>query len=212
MDVHTFTCGPLQTNAYLIVCPKTRTAAFIDPAPMSASALTGAAHDLGVQPDKILLTHSHWDHITDVATVKKRFPVPVLVHPADAPNLQEPGTDGLPLFLPCKGVMPDILLADQQEIEVGTLRFQVIHTPGHTPGGVCYYEPQAKILIAGDTLFQGSIGNLSLPTANPEAMWTSLDNLASLPADTTVYPGHGPATTIGAETWLPNARNVFGGY
>ena len=212
MDVHTFTCGPQQTNAYLIVCPKTRTAAFIDPAPMSASALTGAAHDLGVQPDKILLTHSHWDHITDVATVKKRFPVPVLVHPADAPNLQEPGTDGLPLFLPCEGVKPDILLADQQEIEVGTLRFQVIHTPGHTPGGVCYHEPQAKILIAGDTLFQGSIGNLSLPTANPEAMWTSLDKLASLPADTTVYPGHGPATTIGAETWLPNARNVFGGY
>jgi len=212
MDVHTFTCGPLQTNAYLVVCPETQTAAFVDPAPMSASVLSDTTHDLAVQPDKILLTHSHWDHIADVATLKKRFPVPVYVHPEDAPNLQKPGSDGLPLFLRCEGVVPDSLLEDQQEIPVGKLRLQVIHTPGHTPGGVCFYEPQAGVLLAGDTLFQGSIGNLALPTANPDDMWNSLDQLAALPPSTKVYPGHGPSTTIGAESWLPDARRLFGGY
>lgn len=177
---------------------------------MSTEVLTNATHDLGVKPDKILLTHSHWDHIADVASLKKRFPIPVFIHPADAPNLQKPGSDGLPLFLRCEGVIPDMLIKDQQEIHVGNLRLTVIHTPGHSPGGVCFYESTAGILIAGDTLFQGSIGNLSLPTANPDSMWDSLDKLAVLPPATQVYPGHGPSTTIGAESWLPEARRLFG--
>ncbi len=86
---------------------------------------------------------------------------------------------------------------------------KVIHTPGHSPGGVCFYLPSEKILFSGDTLFRGTIGNLSLPTARPDLMWDSLKKLAALPPETKVYPGHGGPTTISAEKWIAHAKGKF---
>jgi glyoxylase-like metal-dependent hydrolase (beta-lactamase superfamily II) len=83
-------------------------------------------------------------------------------------------------------------------MRVGEVEFQVIHTPGHTPGCVCFWFPKEDLLVSGDTLFQGSIGRLDLPTARPKLMWGSLQKLAQLPANTRVIPGHGQETTIGA--------------
>ncbi len=210
MIIESFCCGPFGTNSYIVGCTETQQAAIIDPSPQSSQLLKDYITKHRLTPTKILLTHSHWDHIADVATMKRLYPVPVQIHPEDAPNLIQPGSDGLPAFLTCEAVQPDAYLKDGDIVAIGNLRFQVIHTPGHSPGGICLYEPKQGVLISGDTLFHQSIGNLSLPTAEPERMWTSLDKLAKLPPQTRVFPGHGPSTTIGAEDWLSNARNIFG--
>jgi glyoxylase-like metal-dependent hydrolase (beta-lactamase superfamily II) len=107
-------------------------------------------------------------------------------------------------------VEPSILMQEGDQIPVGHLNFSVMHTPGHTPGGVCFYEPQQGILFSGDTLFKGTIGNLSFPTCQPDEMWPSLEKLSRLPRATQVYPGHGPATTIKQENWLGRAKDIFG--
>ena len=132
------------------------------------------------------------------------------MHPLDAANLQEPGSDRLPSWLNIEGVKPDGFLNEGDVVAVGNMQFHVIHTPGHSPGGICLYCKEQDVLFSGDTLFRGSIGNLSLPTSQPKLMWNSLDKLAKLPPSTKVYPGHGPATTIGKESWLPEAQQRFG--
>lgn len=210
MIVKNFPSGPFETNAYVIACNKSRFAVAIDPAPESLEKIIGFLAQEKLKLVGIWLTHSHWDHIADVANLKAKFNVPISIHSLDAPNLEKPGSDGLPCWIDFEGVLPDVLLKDGDLCEVGHLRFKVIHTPGHTPGGVCFYSQAEKTLISGDTLFQGSIGNLSFPTSQPKLMWQSLDKLAKLPPETKVYPGHGPSTTIGAETWLPIAKQVFG--
>ena len=181
----------------------------MDPAPASSSSLKEAADRNALQVEAIFLTHSHWDHIADVAVLKKELDLKLYVHPFDAANMCHPGSDGLPLMFPIEGNEPDGFFEEGQKLQVGNLEIEVIHTPGHTPGGVCFYIPREKVLISGDTLFSGSIGNLSFPTADPEAMWASLKKLAKLPPDTRVYAGHGPATTIGAEGWLERAEEMF---
>ncbi len=210
MILKAFACGPFATNAIVIACETTRRAAIIDPSPGSHTPVSQflKQHDLVV--DKILLTHSHLDHTADLAAFKNSTQAPIYIHPLDAPNIVKPGSDGLPVFLPVPPCPPDHLLADGQDISIGNLAFKVIHTPGHSPGGVCFYCASENLLISGDTLFKGSIGNISFPTAEPDKMWTSLDRLATLPPATHVYPGHGPSTTIGAEHWLPRAREMFG--
>lgn len=210
MFISALPSGPFDTNAYVVGCPDTHQAAIIDPAPESSQDIIDTLSAGKWTPTKILLTHSHWDHIGDVHKLHEYYHIPVYIHELDAPNLEVPGSDGLPCWIFIKGVKPDGYFKEGDEIEVGNIKFQVIDTPGHTPGGVCFYCPKEKVLISGDTLFKGSIGNLSFNTARPKLMWSSLDKLAALPADTKVYPGHGPDTTIGKESWLPNARQLFG--
>ena len=210
MFIHTFPSGPFSTNAYLAACPKTQQAAIIDPAPDSFSMIQDdlTAHHL--TPKMILLTHSHWDHIADVFKFKAHFAIPVYVHPLDAPNLIHPGADHLPCWLDFPSIQPDLFLEEGMKIPIGELVLQVLHTPGHSPGSVCFYEPHHHILFSGDTLFQGTIGNLSFPTSRPDLMWDSLAKLVHLPPETKVYPGHGPATTLREEAhWLKNARDLF---
>lgn len=208
--VHTFPSGPFATNCYLVVCPETKQTAIIDPAPESADDVIDFISKQALVPNKILLTHSHWDHIGDVSKLQKKYKIPVLIHADDAGNLEHPGSDGLPCWIDITGVTPTAFLKEGDRISVGTLNFEVIHTPGHTPGGVCFYCKEHGILLSGDTLFKGSIGNLSFPTARPNLMWPSLQKLAKLPAETRVYPGHGSPTTIGAEAWLEHAEDYFG--
>ncbi|WP_213157022.1 MBL fold metallo-hydrolase [Parachlamydia sp. AcF125] len=209
MIISAFPTGPFETNAYVIGCPKTHQAAIIDPGVGSAKVIASYLASQGLTPTFILLTHSHWDHIAEVLPLKNQYHIPVAIHPLDSPNLEHPGSDGLPCWIAFEGVIPDQFLDEGQQITVGQAIFTVIHTPGHSPGSVCFYCPQEHLLISGDTLFQGTIGNLSFPTSQPEKMWNSLDKLTQLPASTKVYPGHGLETTIGAESWLPNARKLF---
>jgi glyoxylase-like metal-dependent hydrolase (beta-lactamase superfamily II) len=209
MLIFAFPSGPFETNAYIAACPTTHEAAIIDPAPNSAAAIEQCIAEKSLKPTKIILTHSHWDHIADVTPLKNKYKIPVLIHVEDAPNLKEPGSDKLPCWISIPSVTPDQTFKEGDSIKIGNSTFKVIETPGHSPGSVCFYSPEENTLFSGDTLFKGTIGNLSFPTSRPDKMWPSLDKLAALPPETNVYPGHGPATTIGAEKWLSNARDYF---
>lgn len=209
--IKVFTSGPAETNTILIGCSATRQAAIVDAPLGSTRLLTQALKKDSLIPQMILLTHSHWDHLADAAELTKLLNIPIYVHTEDAGNLEKPGSDRLPLFFPIEGVKAEKFLTDGQIIPLGQLKIEVIHTPGHTPGSVCFWLRQEKILISGDTLFQGTIGNLSFPTARPALMWKSLKKLAQLPPETRVIPGHGPETTIGAESWIKHAQEKFEG-
>lgn len=209
MILEKFPCGPLETNAILLGCKASGSAAVIDPSLGSAELILQELQEKGLKLEKILLTHSHWDHIADAHELKLKTGAKIYIHPLDAANLERPGADGIPLFFPIQGEVADSFLEEGKTIEVGSLRIEIIHSPGHSPGSVCFYLREQKLLVSGDTLFQGSIGNLHLPTAQPQNMWLSLKKLLALPPDTHVIPGHGADTTLGEESWLSRAEELF---
>ncbi len=199
MLLYKFPTGPFKTNAILIGCPITKKGAVIDPAYLSTTQILDFAQKDGLTIEKILLTHSHWDHFGDAKVLKQKTGAELYVHPLDAQNLIKPGSDKLPLMIPLQPVQYDHFVNDGDRISVGEISFLVIHTPGHSPGGVCYYSRENNLLISGDTLFCGTIGNTQFPTSNADDMWISLKKLGQLPKETKVVPGHGPDTTIGQE-------------
>ncbi|MCB1114220.1 MAG: MBL fold metallo-hydrolase [Chlamydiia bacterium] len=198
MTVYTFPSGPIETNTYIYALPD-KTCYIIDAAPMSYGAVKRKIDEMGLKPVMLLLTHSHWDHIADVPHYKDAFPdLPVAVHPLDAPNLKTPGADGLPVYFTYDPMGHDIELKEGKKIGP----FDVIETPGHTPGGVVFYDPKEGVAFSGDTLFKGTFGNVSFPQSSRDLMWKSLKKLAKLPGQTKVFPGHGEPTTIEKEWWL----------
>jgi glyoxylase-like metal-dependent hydrolase (beta-lactamase superfamily II) len=209
MFLQKFPSGPFLTNAILLGCKETKKAAVIDPSPGSTNLILKVAEREGLKIEQILLTHSHWDHIADVHPLKEKTGALILIHPLDAENLKHPGTDGIPFSISIIGMEPDGFLEEGKAVHVGHLVLEVIHTPGHSPGGVCFYLKKQKTLFSGDTLFKGTIGNLHLPTCQPKKMWGSLGKLAALPPETKVIPGHGNDTVLSKETWLGNAEEIF---
>lgn len=209
MQLFKFPFGPLETNSILFGCAKTKKGAVVDPSLGSSEAILKKAAEHGIQIEKILLTHSHWDHFADAHNLQNRTQAPIYIHPLDAKNLEQPGSDGIPLLILIHSVKPDHLIQEGDIIQVGDLQIEVIHSPGHSPGSVCFYLREQNLLFSGDTLFQGSIGNLHLPTASPLHMWDSLRKLSELPLETHVIPGHGSDTIIGNETWLSRAQEIF---
>lgn len=210
MIIQAIPSGPFETNAYIVACPITKEAAIVDPSPDSSEAIIAFIQKNHLHPVKLFLTHSHWDHTADVTAIRSKYPIPIYIHPLDLPNLESPGADGLPSWLNIPSNKADFLLHEGDIIPVGKMKFEVIHTPGHSPGGVCFYCKDEDVLLSGDTLFKGTIGNISFPTSNAQNMWLSLAKLAKLPPLTRVFPGHGASTTIGKETWLANAESIFG--
>lgn len=199
MLIKVFCSGPVETNCILVACPQTKEAAIIDVPLESVSWILEELEKNALHLKMILLTHSHWDHIGGLSELKKKLSTPVYVHIEDRANVEHPGTDGLPLLFPIQGVIPEHSLEGDQVLNLGNIKIDVLHTPGHTPGGVCFWFPQEKVLVSGDTLFKGAIGNLSFKTARPRLMSSSLQKLWDLPLDTKVIPGHGEQTTIQAE-------------
>lgn len=149
----------------------------------------------------IVSTHRHWDHIGDNARVAEHTGAQIGVHPLDAHGLTDPQSGSAPFeLLPS---VPAVELQEGGEIRFGSVRLQVLHTPGHTEGSVCLLDAENGRLYSGDTLFNGSFGRVDLPGGSAEAMVASLDRLRRLDPTLTVLPGHGTTTTIGRELpWL----------
>jgi hydroxyacylglutathione hydrolase len=197
--VETLPVGLLQTNCYLAACPETREAVIIDPGGHPQGIL-GAVQKHRLTVRYILNTHGHFDHTEANAAVVEATGASLAAHPLERPLLAAAG--GASFFgLPGKpGPEPDRDLVPGEELAVGTLRFQVLHTPGHTPGHVCFYEEEQGVLFGGDVLFHLGIGRADLPGGNAQQLVRSIrEVLYALPDHTVVYAGHGPTTTIGAE-------------
>lgn len=181
--------GELENNVYVVACARTGQAAIVDAAdePDTIEAALG-----DVEPVAILTTHGHYDHVGAAAEMRDRLAVPFCIHPADAA---------------LAGIAPDVALEDGETINIGELRLDLIHTPGHTPGSMCLALPGH--LFTGDTLFPGGPGATRRPESSfPTIIESIRDRLFTLPDGTVVYPGHGVDTTIGAER--PNLENWIG--
>ena len=210
MKMLVFPLGPFATNMYIIYDEATCEAVIVDPGAGAYEKIVESIEKYSLKLKAVWLTHSHWDHIVDIAKVKKAFSLPVYINEADVANLEDPGCDKIPMSVPAfKGASADFFLKDGDILSIAEFEFKVIHTPGHSPGSVCFHCEQEGILISGDTFFKGTIGTLALPTAEPDRMWQSLEKLSTLPPDTKVCPGHGPGTIVSDETWLSNAKQVF---
>jgi len=202
LSIHSFECGLVATNCYLIIDEATRVAAIVDLPNGSLPELVEACEKERVEPSTILLTHSHWDHAADLPAALARWSnIPVLIHPDDAYRLADPMSHTVwPLPFTIDPVEPTGWLNDNDEIILGETRLRILHTPGHTEGSVSFYSEADAVAIVGDTLFAGSVGRTDLPGGSWPTLERSLhERLLTLPDTTVVHPGHGPATSIAAE-------------
>lgn len=193
------TVGPFQENQYLLACPQTRHAVILDPGAPASSFLPTVA-SLGLSLQAIWLTHGHIDHVAGLFSVHQAHPLPIFLHPDDAPVLasaeQVGRMYGWPIDPPPAATDP---LADGQGLTLGTLEIEVLHLPGHSPGHVGFYLPHQQVLISGDVLFRGSVGRTDLPGGSWPVLAGSLRRLMQLPDETRVFAGHMDPTTIGRE-------------
>jgi len=186
MHIEALVVGRLEANCYILVCPATSEAVVVDPGG-DADLINAKIAENGWQVKYIINTHGHLDHTGANAEVKAATGAPILMHAADAPRRPAPGR-----------AAADRALADGDSVNWGKLSLRVIHTPGHTPGGICLLAGDK--LFAGDTLFAGSVGRSDFPGGSHHDLITSIKTkLLVLPDATEVYPGHGPSTTIGDE-------------
>ena len=196
MQIHTIQVGTFGVNCAFV--ENEGKVLVIDPG-QEADRIIAALENKGWEPEAILLTHGHFDHINGIPGLLERFPdLPVYVSKEDAKVMSHPMNTLPPEYLPVT-VPAKNLKTDLHNFSFLTFHFSFIPTPGHTPGGVCYFFPQEKLLLSGDTLFAGSIGRTDLPGGDMATLMRSLDSLRSLPEDTVVIPGHGMTTTIGRE-------------
>lgn len=199
MIIRTLLVGLIQTNCYVIGDGTTREGAVIDPGG-DPDPILAAIDAEGLTIRYILNTHAHFDHMAANEALCAATGAPLGLHPADSALLALGGGGKWFGFTSISSPDPTLELYDGQVLRLGELQMTVLHTPGHSPGHVAFYLPDEAALFSGDALFQRSIGRTDLPGGDPATLLDSIhDKLLTLPDETMVYPGHGPATTIGAE-------------
>ena len=203
IQIKHFTFNALREHCY-IVWGEDKTCAVVDPGasvPAEQEELAAALKENDLHPGAILLTHGHFDHFAGVSYLLKQYPCPVYMHPDDRQTVRIFSSHA-PLYgctVPDSD-FPTEDISDGQTLRIGQMEFQVIHTPGHSPGGVCYYCPAENIIFTGDTLFAGTIGRTDLPLSEYDDLIRSvMEKIMPLPADTDIIPGHGPASDIAFE-------------
>jgi hydroxyacylglutathione hydrolase len=198
MQIECISHGLVQSNIYIV---SNNGQAVIVDCGCKPDSILAVSEAKGLELKFVILTHGHFDHIYYVDALRQKAGVQACIHEQDAACFTDPYSNGLALF-PVKGNIAlkpaDRLLKDGDVIECGGLQFHVIHTPGHSKGGICIHVEDA--LFTGDTLFRNSIGRTDLPGGSMTAITTAIrEKLFSLPDETVVYPGHGPSSTIGHE-------------
>ena len=176
LQIERLELGSFGTNAYIVICQKTQDSVLID-APAEPSTIMDRLKS--TNPKYILLTHNHMDHIGALAELRVGLKVPLAAHDLDARNLSPP---------------PEILLSDGDTISLGNLKFEVLHTPGHTPGSLCFKV--GCYLISGDTIFPGGPGKTGSPSDFKQIIKSITERILVLPDDMSLYPGHGDSTVL----------------
>ncbi len=200
MIFDTVVVGPLGVNCSILGCEESGQGVVVDPGD-DAESILAQVQQRGLAISAIINTHGHFDHVGVNRRLTQATGAPLYIHQADAPMLERVAKTAAMYGLPGENSpQPDHLLEDGMLIEFGTHRLQVIHTPGHTPGGCCLYLEAEGKLIAGDTLFADGVGRTDLPGGSHQQLVESIKSrLFILPDQVQVYPGHGPTTTIGHE-------------
>jgi len=197
MVIKELVLGPLDSNCYLIVDEHTKETLVIDPGD-EPDRIIDLIHENSLQVKYIICTHAHFDHVSAVSDIKKETGAPIIIHQEEQEiyrNTREQAVlwgfevDDLP--------EPDMFVSEGNELEIGGLRFKILHTPGHSPGGICLFGE--GVLVTGDTLFAGSVGRTDLHGGDIIQLKKSFKRLMSLSEKTRILPGHGPETTIGKE-------------
>lgn len=198
--IKTWVLGAVSTNCYLVYNEDSKEAVVVDPAG-NYPFISNKCSELGVTPSAVLLTHGHFDHMLAAPEIRRAFQLKIYASETEDAMLADPGLNlserfqGMPL-----GFHADEFVTDRQELTFLGVTWKVLETPGHTAGSVCYYIPEERLLLAGDTLFRESYGRTDFPTgSSSQIVHSILDRLFVLPDDTTVYPGHGELTSIGYE-------------
>ena len=199
MKIEKFVLGSMGTNCYLIINEETKELIIIDPATCPDYVVSHVKSN-GYIPRAIILTHAHFDHVMGIDGWVKEFGIPVYLHEEEKKVLEDPELNLSGVFGASYSYSDVKCLKDGQELEVSGFIFKVIHTPGHTCGGCCYYCADEGVLISGDTLFYQSVGRSDFPTGSMGTLVRSIkEKLFCLPEDVMVYPGHNDATCIADE-------------
>lgn len=200
-----FQFNPLGTNCMVLWADGSHPCTVVDPGMSSDEGekeLLSYLQGEGLTPDAILLTHGHFDHVWGVERLLAKFSVPVYMHPADRTILEDGASAfrGMQSLKMLRHDFPTVDVADGDVVTTGGVEWKVIATPGHTPGGVCYWSEENNLLLSGDTLFAGSIGRSDLKGGDYDVLMASIkEKLLNLPGETDVLPGHGQPTSIARE-------------
>lgn len=203
--ITTFTLGPYQTNCFVVTegKPVSGAACWIVDCGMEPDPLIDFVRSRGLVPVAIILTHTHLDHMAGVDRALSRLKLPnlpIYVHAMEAGFCSDPMLNLSALIgMPTTCREPDHLMHDGDILRLGESKWRVLHTPGHSPGGICLIHDESKQAIVGDAIFAGSIGRHDFPTSDVGDLRRSIQKIMQLPDDMTIHPGHGPESTIGEE-------------
>lgn len=200
MKILAHTGGIASTNCYLVVDDVSGDCVLFDAPDHTVEPLLDHVTRNGFNLIGLWLTHGHFDHLADHKVVSDRFPdARILIHALDEPKLLRPGSRLFQLPFEIPPGKPDELVADGQALKLGTLDVKVLHTPGHSPGHVCYHFPSEGVLIGGDLIIGGSVGRTDLPDSNFDDLQASVRKVMALPGSTKLLPGHADAGTLDDE-------------
>lgn len=199
MKINQYVVGAVQTNCYIIINEDTNECLVVDPG-ASANQLASRIKADGLKPVAILLTHGHFDHAGAAQELAEEFDILVYAQEAEEDTLKEPRKNVSWMVGKAESYTADVYVKDMEYLNLAGFAMQVLHTPGHTEGGCCYYFKENDVLFSGDTLFAQSVGRTDFPGGSMSQLVRSIrEKLMVLPDETTVYPGHNDITTIKTE-------------
>ena len=199
LQILEYNVGDIGTNCYFLVNTDTKEMIIVDPGG-DAPILKSRIAEMDLKPAAILLTHAHYDHAHHAKILKDTYQIPIYIHEAEKQTLTDVRMNVSAMFGKPETYEADVFLKDGQEFTLAGFEIVTLHTPGHTPGGACYYFKDQKVLVSGDSLFCGSVGRTDFLGGSMSSLVRSLkEKVMVLPRDTQVLPGHMMRTTIGQE-------------